>query len=155
LVQTRFGQRALLFLATATFAGCGGGSTTPSQAYCPFSLPGIALLYPIPRTKDVSPNVGEMIFAATAMPRVQLAKRFYPYREKVPTKPEPVPNPLPTPIAMPGQHLTMLFAFSFKTLTPHTKYEARAWQVWNQSLCNAGSEPFPPGFAEIGSFETR
>lgn len=144
-------------VTAALLAGCGGSQSQPSQGFCPLRVPFVQLLYPIPGTKDVSPNVGQMVFAATGITRIQLAKRFYPYRERIATKPESLPNPLPTPIATPGpygQYLTTTFAVSFKTLTSHTKYEARAWAVYNQSSCNGG-EAVPPGWEDIASFSTQ
>jgi hypothetical protein len=99
-----------------------------------------------------------MVFAATGVTRIQLAVRYYPYRERIATKSQPLPNPLPTPIATPGpygQYLTTLFSVSFKTLEPNAKYEARAWAVYNQNVCNAGSEPVPPGWEDIASFATK
>jgi hypothetical protein len=142
----------------ALFAGCGGSQTQPSQGFCPLTVPWVQLLYPIPGTNDVSPNVGQMVFAATGVTRIQLAVRYYPYRERIATKSQPLPNPLPTPIATPGpygQYLTTLFSVSFKTLEPNAKYEARAWAVYNQNVCNGGSEPVPPGWEDIASFATK
>ncbi len=152
------GSALSLGAAITMLAGCGGSQTQPSPAFCPFSLPFVQLLYPIPGTKDVSPNVGQMVFAGTGTTRIQLAVRPYPYSQSIGTKPEPLPNPLPTPIATPGpygQFLTTLFAVSFKKLNPSTRYEARAWAVWNQAVCNAGTEPFPAGYEDIGSFSTQ
>lgn len=158
LPMIRFIDSLVTVVATgALLAACGGSQTQPSQGFCPLTVPWVQLLYPIPGTQDVSPNVGQMVFAATGVTRIQLAKRFYPYFERIATKPEPLPYPLPTPIATPGpygQFLTTRFAVSFKALTPHTKYEARAWEVYNQSSCQGG-EAVPPGWADIASFSTQ
>ena len=145
-------------VAAALLAGCGGSQTPPSQGFCPLMVPWVRLLYPIPGTKGVSPNVGQMVFAATGVTRVQLAVGPYPYGESVATKRAPLPNPLPTPIATPGpygQFLATQFAVSFKRLKRHTKYEARAWEIFNDKGCNAGSLPVPPAWADIGSFLTE
>jgi hypothetical protein len=161
MVHMRFGPHALVaFAAAAIFAGCGGSSQPQqSQAFCPFTVPFVELLYPIPGSRDVSPNIGQMVFTGTGVARVQLAKRFYPYHQgRIATKPEALPNPLPTPLATPGpygQFLTTTFAVSFKTLQPHTKYEVRAWAAWNGAACNAGSEPQPPGWEDDASFVTQ
>lgn len=146
--------------AAALVAGCGGSQTgtPPSQGFCPLMVPWVQLLYPIPGTKAVSPSVGQMVFAATGVTRIQLGAGKYPYEETVATKREPLPNPLPTPIATPGpygQFLTTQFAVSFKRLKSRTRYEARGWVVFNGSSCNAGSLPVPPGWATIGSFSTE
>jgi hypothetical protein len=142
----------------ALLAGCGGSQTQPSQGFCPLTVPWVQLLYPIPGTKDISPNVGQMVFAATGVTRIQLAVGPYPYQRIVRTKPEPLPNPPPTPIATPGpygQFLTTQFAVSFRRLKRQTRYEARAWEIFNGNMCNAGSLPGPPGWAEIGNFLTE
>lgn len=144
--------------AAALVAGCGGSQTPPSQGFCPLTVPWVQLLYPIPGTTRVSSSVGQMVFAATGVTRIQLGAGRYPYDESVATKRESLPNPLPTPIATPGpygQYLTTRFAVSFKKLKPHTRYEARAWELFNGSMCNAGSLPVPPGWAAIGSFFTE
>lgn len=145
-------------VAAMLLAGCGGSQTPPSQGFCPLMVPWVQLLYPVPGTKDVPSSVRQMVFAATGVTRIQLGVGEYPYGKSVATKRAPLPNPLPTPIATPGpygQFLTAQFAVSFKKLKPHTRYEARAWEIFNGNMCNAGSLPVPPGWAAIGSFFTK
>lgn len=145
-------------VAAALVAGCGGSQTPPSQGFCPLMVPWVQLLYPIPGTKGVSSSVGQMVFAATGVTRIQLGAGTYPYEETVATKREPPPNPLPTPIATPGpygQYLTTQFAVSFKRLKSHSRYEARAWVIFNGNMCNAGNLPVPSGWATEGSFFTE
>jgi hypothetical protein len=142
-------------VAIGMVAGCGGAQTQPSQAFCPVMVPFVQLLYPIPKTKGVSPNVGQMIFAATGVGRIHLVIGSYPYSGRVRTKPEPLPSPLPTPIATPGpyaQYLTTRFAVSFKALKAHTRYGAQAWEVYNPC---AGGVSVSPGWAALGSFSTQ
>lgn len=149
---------ASLSVAAASLAGCGGSQTPSSGGFCPLQLPWVQLLYPIPGAKGVSPSVGQTVFAATGVTRIQLAVGPYSYHESVATKRETLPNPLPTPIATPGpygQYLTTQFAVSFKRLDPHTTYTARAWVAYNSAPCNAGSLPVPPGWADIGNFTTK
>jgi|GEM_PF-4192932 hypothetical protein len=156
MIDFRFGRHALgVCAAVAIFAGCGGSQTQPTRGFCPLMVPWVQLLYPIPGTKGVSPDVGQMVFAATGVTRIQLAAGPYPYQGAVRTKPEPLPNPLPRPIATLGpyaQYLTTRFAVSFEALKAHTRYGARAWEVYNPC---AGGESVPPGWAEIGSFSTH
>ena len=159
MIDLRCGRHALgVCAAVAIFAGCGGSQTQPARGFCPLMVPWVQLLYPIPGTKAVSPDVGQMVFAATGVTRIKLAVGPYPYQQTLHTKPEPLPNPLPTPIATPGpyaQYLTTRFAVSFKALKAHTRYGAQAWEIFNGNMCNAGSLPVPPGWAEIGLFSTH
>jgi hypothetical protein len=155
----RLGTKALSGgVAIALLAGCGGSQTPSSAGFCPLQVPWVQLLYPIPGTKGVSPSVGQMVFAATAVTRIQLGFGRYPYEKGASTKRESLPNPLPTPIATPGpygQFLTTQFAVSFKSLKSHTTYTARAWVIYNGAPCNAGSLPVPPAWADIGNFSTK
>jgi hypothetical protein len=130
-------------------------ATQATHGFCPLMVPSVQLLYPIPGTKGVSPNVGQMVFAATGVTRIQLAEGPYPYQRTVRTKPEPLPNPLPTPIATPGPFLTTRFAVSFQALKAQTRYGPNAWEIFNGNMCNACSLPVPPGWAAIGSFSTH
>ncbi|HEY1680807.1 MAG TPA: hypothetical protein VGF98_04125 [Candidatus Tumulicola sp.] len=154
-MNIRRGLHAFLICAIVTvLSACGGSqTTTPSNPFCPVSKPFVELLYPIPGTTGVATSVGQMVFASTGVTRIQLATGSY-TGEKVRTKPEPLPNPLPTPIATPGpyaQYLTTTFAVSFVTLHPNTHYDVRSWEVPNP----CAPEPFPPSWANLGSFTTQ
>ena len=73
MIDLRCGRHALgVCAAVATFAGCGGSQTQPARGFCPLMVPWVQLLYPIPGTKAVSPNVGQMVFAATGVTRIKL-----------------------------------------------------------------------------------
>jgi hypothetical protein len=151
------GRSTFLVCALASvLSGCGGSQagSTPSHPFCPVSKPFVQLLYPIPGSTGVATSVGQMVFASTGVTRIQLGIGAYPFEGTLRTKPEPLPNPLPIPIATPGpyaQYLTTTFAVSFVTLQPHTQYEARSWEVPNP----CAPEPFPPGWADLGSFTTQ
>ncbi len=143
-------------VAVALITGCGGSQTPPSQNFCILTVPWVQQLYPIPGTKGVSTNVGQMVFASTGVTRIQLGVGSYPYDGELRTKREPLPNPLPTPIATPGpyyvKYLTTRFAVSFAKLQPKTRYTARAWEA--QSPCSLNIWT-PATWIEIGSFLTE
>jgi hypothetical protein len=157
--MSSFGSRRYAFsigAAAALLAACGGSQTQPSQNFCILTVPWVQLLYPIPGSKGVPTNVGQMVFASTGVTRIELGVDPYPYGGEIRTKREPPPNPLPSPIATPGpyyvKYLTTRFAVSFAKLQPKTRYTARAWVA--QSACSLNIW-VGPTWTEIGSFLTE
>jgi hypothetical protein len=134
---------ALALLAGA--AACGGTSTAAGGGSCnsppqPFDQ----LLYPIPGTKNVSPNVGFLILAGNEkqLPWLTSDGTFVKYAKIV-----PLPNPLPQPERTPAPGAT-IYAASLGTLTHQTKYTV------NVSLVIAYCDPFSYP-KKLGSFTTR
>ena len=130
-------------------AGCGGGgSSSPTVPPCQNGGPYMQILYPVEKSKGVSPNVGTLVIAGTAIAPVRIAELGGPWRK---AKQVSLPDPLPTPISTPPPNMSKEFAVSVGTLKSATTYDAYVWQSEDTCLI----EPSPPGWTVIGEFTTE